>query len=205
MSCTIEDLKKILEELIPADLIGLSGISHRIPRDQDTKIDAGPFGNVTRLELRSELRQYIDEAFKYSNFLFVLLRGPLSLNKDYSTSFADACMEYKFDIRSNNSSYLNPAFYRTYNENLVIEDAFDPNTGIQTMPKYQNAYKLCIELFSTKQSPRGIGLELMEETRHDLEFAAAVYSATYRLGRGGRKKTTKKPKHKKKKTLKKRR
>jgi hypothetical protein len=206
MACSLEDLKKILEELIPADLIGLSGISHRIPRDQDTKIDAGPFGIVTRLELRSELRQYIDEAFKYSNFLYVLLRGPLSLNKDYSTSFADACNKYKFVITANNaSSYLNPAYYPiTYNQNLVLQDPFDPNTGIQTMPKYQNAYKLCIELFSTKQCPRELGFELMEETRHDLEFAAVLYSATYRLERGGRKarKTSKRSKKSKRKTIK---
>lgn len=203
MACSLEDLKKTLEEVIPADLIGLSGIARRIPRDQDTKIDAGPFGNVTRLELRGKLRYYVDDAFKYSNFLYVLLRGPLSSNKDYSTSFADACMKYKFDFSgSNGSSYLNPAYYpRTYNKNLVIGDAFDPNTGIQIMPKYQNAYKLCIELFSTKQCPREVGFQLIEEIKHDLEFAAELYSTTYKLERGGRK-TSKHSKKLKRKTLK---
>jgi hypothetical protein len=205
MACSLEDLRKALDGLIPADLTGLSGLSRRIPRDQDTKIDAGPFGVVTRIELRGKLRNYVVEAFDYSNFLYVLLRGPLSVNKDYTTSFADACNKYKFVIRSNNSSYLNPAFYQTFDENLVIEDAFDPNTGIQTMPKYQNAYKLCVELFSTKECPRELGLQLFEETRYDLEFAAVLYEATYKLERGGRKarKTLKHSKKLKRKTSKK--
>jgi len=201
----MEDLVKALEGVIPADLRDLSGLSRRIPLDQDTKIDAGPFGVVTRIELRGKLRNYVVEAFDYSNFLYVLLRGPLSVNKDYTTSFADACNKYKFVItRSNSNSYLNPAFYQTFDENLVIEDAFDPNTGIQTMPKYQNAYKLCVELFSTKECPRELGLQLIDETRYDLEFASILYAATYRLERGGRKarKTSKRSKKSKRKTSK---
>jgi hypothetical protein len=188
MACSIQDVKNTLKEVAPLDLSSLSAnIAGNIPRDQDTKINAGPFGNVTRIELRGKLKNYIDEAFDYSNFLYVLLRGPLSVNKDYTTSFADACNKYKFVIRSKNSSYLNPAFYQTFDENLVIEDAFDPNTGIQTMPKYQNAYKLCVELFSTKECPRELGLQLIDERRYDLEFAAVLYAATYNLERGGRK------------------
>jgi hypothetical protein len=201
----MEDLRKALDGLIPADLRDLNGLSRTIPLDQDTKIDAGPFGVVTRIELRGKLRNYVVEAFDYSNFLYVLLRGPLSVNKDYTTSFADACNKYKFVItRSNSSSYLNPAFYQTFDENLVIEDAFDPNTGIQTMPKYQNAYKLCVELFSTKECPRELGLQLIDETRYDLEFASILYAATYRLERGGRKarKTSKRSKKSKRKTSK---
>jgi hypothetical protein len=205
MACSLEDLRKALEGVIPADLRDLSGFARTLPRDQDTKINAGPFGIVTRLELRGKLRDYVVEAFDYSNFLFVLLRGPLSSNKDYTSSFADACNKYKFVITPNNaSSYLNPAYYpRTYNQNLVLQDPFDPNTGIQTMPKYQNAYKLCVELFSTKECPRELGLELMEEVKHDLEFAAQSYSKTH-LERGGRKaiKTSKRSKKSKRKTIK---
>jgi hypothetical protein len=207
MACSLEDLRKALDGVIPADLRDLSGFARTIPRDQDTKINAGPFGIVTRIELRAKLRDYVVDAFNYSNFLYVLLRGPLSVNKDYTTSFADACNKYKFVItRSNSNSYLNPAYYPiTYNQNLVIENAFDPNTGIQTMPKYQNAYKLCVELFSTKECPRELGLQLLEETRYDLEFAAVLYEATYRLERGGRKakKTLKHSKKLKRKTSKK--
>jgi len=206
MACSLEDLRKALEGVIPADLRDLSGFARRIPRDQDTKIDAGPFGVVTRIELRSELRQYIDDAFRYSNFLYVLLRGPLSSNKDYTSSFADACNKYKFVITANNaSSYLNPAYYPiTYNQNLVLQDPFDPNTGIQTMPKYQNAYKLCVELFSTKECPRELGLQLIEEVKHDLVFAAEAYPKTYNLETGGRKarKTSKRSKKPKRKTSK---
>jgi hypothetical protein len=205
MACSLEDLIKALEGVIPADLRDLSGFARRLPRDQDTKINAGPFGIVTRLELRGKLRDYVVEAFNYSNFLYVLLRGPLSSNKDYTTSFADACNKYKFVITASNSnSYLNPAYYPiTYNQNLVIQDAFDPNTGIQTMPKYQNAYKLCVELFSTKECPRELGFQLIEEVKHDLEFAAQSYSKTH-LERGGKKarKTSKLSKKPKRKTIK---
>jgi len=205
MACSQEDLRKALDGVIPADLRDLSGFARTFPRDQDTKINAGPFGIVTRIELRAKLRDYVVEAFDYSNFLYVLLRGPLSVNKDYTTSFADACNKYKFVItRSNSNSYLNPAYYPiTYNQNLIIENAFDPNTGIQTMPKYQNAYKLCVELFSTKECPRELGFQLIEEVKHDLEFAAQAYSATH-LERGGRKarKTLKRSKKSKRKTYK---
>ena len=201
MACSIEDVKNTLKEVAPLDLSSLSGsIARNIPRDQDTKIDAGPFGNVTRIELRGKLKNYIDEAFDYSNFLYVLLRGPLSVNKDYTTSFPEACKKYKFDIRSDRSSFLNPASYQTYNKNLVIEDAFDPNTGIQTMPKYQNAYKLCIELFSTKQCPREVMFQLIEEIRGNLDVTADMYSETH-LTQGGRKaRKTLKKKRKNRKT-----
>ena len=206
MACSLGHLVKALEGVIPADLRDLSGFARTIPRDQDTKINAGPFGVVTRIELRAKLRNYVVEAFDYSNFLYVLLRGPLSSNKDYTTSFADACNKYKFVITpSNSNSYLNPAYYPiTYNQNLVIENAFDPNTGIQTMPKYQNAYKLCVELFSTKECPRELGFQLIEEVKHDLEFAAQAYSKTHNLERGGRnaRKTSKRSKKLKRKTSK---
>ena len=209
MACSLEDLKKTLEEVAPVDLSSLSDISltiaRSIPRNQDTKIDAGPFGNVTRLELRGKLRDYVDEAFKYSSFLFVLLRGPL-LKKDYITSFADACEKYKFVITASNSnSYLNPAYYKTYNKNLVIEDAFNPNTGIQTKIEYQNAFRACIELFSTKQCPPRVLFEITDEMVHNLDITADLYSETYRFERGGRKakKTSRNPKTPKRKTSKK--
>jgi hypothetical protein len=208
MSCTKEDFVPILQGIRPPSLQGLGELARRIPRDQDTKINAGPFGNITRLDLRSELRNYVNDAFRYYNFLYVLY-GPL-LNKDETFDYAHMVKLYGFDLESGpmnrREDYLEPVYYsKTFHPNLVPENPFDPNTGIQVRPEFKDAFMKCRQLFSTKTCPQSVLDSLSDEIIHDLDTASDLYSETYLRERGGRKNTVKRRRHKKKKTLKKRR
>ena len=179
MTCTLEDIRECLKLIKPKELSIPASLL--IPRDPNTKINAGPvLGLVTTVELRTSLYDHINDALAYYNLLYILSK--LVINSKYDLTYAVAFEKYKFNGWASERYHrlLDPEMYPLiYNRNLKPVDPLVSSNGIQNIPEYKNAFDRCMALFNKCKFKLDDINILMKEIANNIDVSADLYSQTF--------------------------